>query len=444
MTSCHIFYYLAGKTMAKCFTLNLKNPFISRSGNSTQMPQSDSTQMPPGVYVEECKWVERPINDVSCDVVAFVGYTEKVTGNNDLFFRPVRVRNLGDFIDLFGGGDGTREDYYLYLSIKLFFENGGGECIVVSVGNNRDGIFADNLVKGLEALKNDFHHSLLVIPEAACLPSLEDSLTVQRAMLRHCADSSYMRFAILDIFGGFSSDGDPVKRFREGIDDSSGNEADWLGFGAAYFPWVKVYNSDTKKEVVIPASGGVAAQYLQQQWRVGLWKAPANLPVKGLTKVSVNLTESEIPSFTNPPDGVPSVNVIKKVPYSEPLIWGARTLTKCNSINRFINVKRTIDMIEHSINDSLAEYQYCANNAETWQKIDNRVNQYLESLRIRGALAGHTRQESYKVNVWPMGKREQEFSEVKEHDFRESQEDAIVVNVSVAMAVPGVFVELGR
>lgn len=419
--------------MAKCFTLNLKEPFISSSGNATQIPQRASTQMPSGVYVEESKWVERPINDVTSDVVAFVGYTEKVTYNDDLVFRPTRVRNLGDFIRLFGGGDGARENYYLYLSLKLFFENGGGECIVVSVGNTRDGIFADNLVKGLEALKNDFHHSLLVIPEAACLPTLEDSLRVQRAMLRHCADSSYMRFAILDIFGGFSSDGDPVRKFREGIDDNSRNEVDWLGFGAAYYPWIKVYNSDTKKEVVIPASGGVAAQYLQQQWRVGIWKAPANLPVKGLTRVCVNLTESEIPSITNPPDGVPSVNVIKKVPYSEPLIWGARTLTKCNSINRFINVKRTIDMIEHSINDSLAEYQYCANNAETWQKIDNRINQYLESLRFRGALAGQSCQESYKVNVEPI-----------KNVNRESQEGSIAIYVSVAIAIPGVFVELGR
>lgn len=405
--------------------------------------------MPHGVYIGESEWPERPVNDLMSSVVAFVGYTEKATYSedigfgtpggfrnvgiydNDLVFTPVRVRSLGDFIRVFGGGDGARENFYLYFSIKLFFENGGGECLVVSVRNNKDGIFADDLIKGLNALKNESSYSLLVIPEAVCLSDFEDSIRIQHAMLRHCAESSFVRFAILDIFGGFSSEGSPVDNFRNGICDNSGNEADYLEYGAAYYPWVKVYYNYMHKEVEIPASAGVAAQYMQQQWRVGIWKSPANLPMKGMTSVCVDLTESDIPSVTTPPDGVPGVNVIKRVPYSEPLIWGARTLSKRNSINRYINVKRTVDMIEYTIDESLNEFRYNSNTIETRLRIENRINQYLESLRIRGALAGHTCQESYKVKI-------------SEHDNSGSQKGAIEVYVSVAIAVPGVFVELGR
>ena len=440
--------------MSKFFTLHLKS-------GQTFETTSSLPQMPPGVYLEERKWTERPINDASSDVVAFVGYTEKATYSENigfgdfnnvgiyddsLVFRPVRISSFAEFTRVFGGEKVTLDNNYLYFNIKLFFENGGGECLVVSVRNNKDGLFADDLIKGLDSLKNDFHHSLLVIPEAACLPSLEDSLRVQRAMLRHCSDGGNTRFAILDIFGGFSSDGDPVNNFRNGIGDNSGYKDDadsdiynkCLESGAAYYPWVKVFNEFSFKEVAIPASGGVAAQYLHQQWKVGIWKAPANISIKHLTNVCVDLAESEIVSITTPPDGKVSVNVIRKVPYSEPLIWGSRTLTKVNSIYRFINVKRTIDMIECSIRYSLTEHQYDENNPETWLRVEDRIKQYLESLRIRGALPGAMSQESYKVSAGPL----KEIEALKKDKISSSEK--IAVFVSVAVTLPGVFVELGE
>ena len=52
----------------------------------------------------------------------------------------------------------------------LFFQNGGGPCYVVSVGNYNDAIEADKLQKGINLLVKEQEPTMVVIPETVLLP----------------------------------------------------------------------------------------------------------------------------------------------------------------------------------------------------------------------------------------------------------------------------------
>jgi uncharacterized protein len=95
----------------------------------------------PGVYVEEVDRGSRPIEGVSMSVAGFVGFTETVRGDAELF-KPMLVTSWGQYLELFAkpGSDGfTDFDAYLPFSVQGWFLNGGGRCWVVSMGTKLPG-----------------------------------------------------------------------------------------------------------------------------------------------------------------------------------------------------------------------------------------------------------------------------------------------------------------
>lgn len=98
----------------------------------------------PGVYVEEVSKGSRAISGVSLSVAGFVGFTEDVRGDAELF-EPILITSWGQYLENFAkaGSDGfvkfdgrDRKPCWAYLpfAVKGWFENGGGRCWVVSIG----------------------------------------------------------------------------------------------------------------------------------------------------------------------------------------------------------------------------------------------------------------------------------------------------------------------
>src|SRR5438128_1117694 len=114
-----------------------------------------ATYRTPGVYIEEISVFPPSVAEVETAIPAFVGYTEKATqlAPGDLKNVPTRIKSLLEFEFLFGKGPKTKVDevaidvnnnfvsatistgYYLYDSMRLFFDNGGGNGYIVSVGD---------------------------------------------------------------------------------------------------------------------------------------------------------------------------------------------------------------------------------------------------------------------------------------------------------------------
>ena len=107
-----------------------------------------ATYKTPDVYVEEISLLPPSVAEVETAIPAFIGYTEKHTHNGKPYKgKPKRISSLLEFQEIFGGAppmsptvtlhsvNGTvtgvklgTNTYYLYESLRLFFDNGGGKC----------------------------------------------------------------------------------------------------------------------------------------------------------------------------------------------------------------------------------------------------------------------------------------------------------------------------
>lgn len=192
----------------------------------------------PGVYVEELSNLPQSVADVPTAIAGFVGYTEKASKANT----PIRITSLMEYESIFGAGPDPddfdpKTRFVTYDSIRLFYDNGGGVCYVVSIGKYKRDIKSDDFINGLKALEKIDEVTLLVAPDAASTLGEDDLAKVQQAMLKQCAELRD-RFAILDVKYQPEKDiQDTIKNFREKIGTTG------LAYGAAYYPYVSTsYN----------------------------------------------------------------------------------------------------------------------------------------------------------------------------------------------------------
>jgi hypothetical protein len=95
----------------------------------------------PGIYIEEVERGSRPIEGVSTSVAGFVGFTEDVRGEAELF-KPMLITNWTQYLEYFAkpGSDGfTDFNAYLPFAVSGWFVNGGGRCWVASIGTKVPG-----------------------------------------------------------------------------------------------------------------------------------------------------------------------------------------------------------------------------------------------------------------------------------------------------------------
>jgi uncharacterized protein len=97
----------------------------------------------PGVYVEEVDRGSRPIEGISMSVAGFVGFTEEIRGDAELF-QPILVTNWSQYLEYFAKPGSEHPGFtdfnaYLPFAVKGWFDNGGGRCWVVSIGTRLPG-----------------------------------------------------------------------------------------------------------------------------------------------------------------------------------------------------------------------------------------------------------------------------------------------------------------
>ncbi|RUL58430.1 phage tail sheath family protein [Prevotella koreensis] len=184
----------------------------------------------PGVYVEEIPKLPQSVADVPTAIPGFVGYTE--SGSEGIV--PVKITSIIEYENNFGKGPGANKSkkFVTYDSLRLFFDNGGGTCYVVSVGGYDKTPSADDLKSGFTALKDIDEVTLLVTPDAASLLDAEQLASVQQAMLLQCKELGD-RFAILDVKDvNTKSIDECVDDFRSKIGTVG------LNYGATYYPFI--------------------------------------------------------------------------------------------------------------------------------------------------------------------------------------------------------------
>ncbi|HEY9698908.1 MAG TPA: phage tail sheath C-terminal domain-containing protein [Trichocoleus sp.] len=206
------------------------------------------TYKTPDVYVEEISLFPPSVAEVETAIPAFVGYTAKATrlSGNDLRDVPTKVKSLLEFETYFGKSPEINvtkvlldesnnfvsasftNSYYLYDSMRLFFDNGGGDCYVVSVGSYSNTIDREKLINGIKQLRKFDEPTILLFPDAAGLSAAELGAIQQQALIQ-CGELRD-RVCVLDT----RSDDPNGVAFRQNIGINN------LKYGAAYTPWLKI------------------------------------------------------------------------------------------------------------------------------------------------------------------------------------------------------------
>jgi len=473
----------------------------------------------PGVYIVEKDAFGNGVVEVATAVPAFIGYTERAeNGGKSLINKPMRITSIGELNQFFGGAptyqfelatagdapeaaegeeggdasaepdfvvkgkgynlDVSGEKYRMYNALRLFFQNGGGPCYIVSVGNYNDAIENAKLMdNGIPPLLKEEEPTMVVVPEAVNL-SLEDCTSLQQAVLAHC-NKMQSRMGILDIHDGYKQrnhpDGDVIDNFRNGLGTNS------LMYGAAYYPWVHTtivgdselglsnFTNDSlavvqtmiMDELNVPAeaeeneslkttelrellanipninsddyagpsledlnktlivispmfnhmlmdikgqlnlmapSSAMAGIYTFVDNNRGVWKAPANVSLNSVVRPAQNISHDEQEDLNVTLHGK-SINAIRPFIGEGTLVWGARTLDGNSKDWRYINVRRTMIMLEQSVKAAAKAYVFEPNDSNTWTTMKSMIDSFLYNQWKKGALVGASPEDAYSVSV---------------------------------------------
>ncbi len=222
----------------------------------------------PGVYIKQSA-APTSVN-VSTAIPAFIGHTEKipVINGEGEYYKPIRIDSLANFELIFGkekvydsyqvrttqegNFDSVRPSenrYFLYESVRLFYENGGEICYIVSVGNYEspvnfgNSIFFPGLYEGIQAIEKTDEITLIVLPDAPLInvPFTDRASKfgeLQQLALRQCGRLKD-RFCILDTLMGDNATLEfPINSEDGGFRTHIGTS--YLAYGAAYYPWIKM------------------------------------------------------------------------------------------------------------------------------------------------------------------------------------------------------------
>lgn len=349
--------------------------------------------------------------------------------------------------------------YYLFNSVRMFYANGGGVAYVVSVGKHGEDIKKDSLIGGIGALLtiDDPKPTMVCIPDSVLLDNKDDCAAVHQQMLAQCG-KLMDRVALLDIFDGYKSrkEVDIIKDFREGVLLNA------LKYGAAYYPWLEtslygltdvssnninnldklgtlfpaqadaikaltdaiaakdagkieqaenslkmnnaVYKGILKQIAVLcnvlPPSGAMAGVYTLVDKTDGVWQAPANVGVAGVVRPVVFVTDDDQEDLNVDVVAGKSVNVIRSFPgRGSAIVWGARTLDGNSQDWRYINVRRTLIMIEQSIKNAAFSVVFEPNVSSTWTTVKAMIDNFLNNIWMQGGLMGASPEDAYQVMV---------------------------------------------
>ena len=421
----------------------------------------------PGVYIEEISTLPASVAGVETAIPAFIGYTEKAEEDGDetaLFKKPTKIKSMLEYKNIFGGPENetftvivdntvdtddeiterkitttiaSPSKFKLYYSIQLFFQNGGGDCYIVSVGDYDATIEAGDgttslvggITGGINLLEKVDEPTLLVFPDATSVTDLDGYGQIVGAALIHC-NKLQDRFTIADVYGS------DFTLYRGKIGNS------YLKYGAAYYPDLEttfnygydeseinvtfknnsVVDTDTytlagladslpsvyraivsdikdKHFVTLPPSGAMAGIYARVDNERGVWKAPANVGVRAVNGPSVKITNDDQESLNVDPTSGKSINAIRTFAGKGTLVWGARTFAGNDNEWRYVPVRRLYIFVEESVKKATEFVVFEPNDANTWLRVKTMIENFLTTLWRNGALQGAKAEDSYFVKV---------------------------------------------
>ena len=149
----------------------------------------------------------------------------------------------------------------------------------------------------------------------------------------------------------------------------------------------------------LPVAPAMAGVYTATDSSRGVWKAPANVSLNAVVAPTVSLSDITQGGLNVDAVSGKSINAIRSFKGLGVLVWGGRTLDGNSQDWRYVNVRRTMIMIEQSVKLAARAYVFEPNTPNTWTTLRSMINSFLFTLWKQGALFGTSPAEAYNVNV---------------------------------------------
>jgi phage tail sheath protein FI len=197
-------------------------------------------------------------------------------------------------------------------------------------------------------------------------------------------------------------------------------------FATMYYPWIRIQNpvgTESGRTVLVPPSGHVAGVWARNDETRGVWKAPANVTIRGCLDLERPISSAE-QDLLNPV----GVNCIRSFGIRGIRIWGARTLSS-DIDGRYLNVRRLINMIETSMLEGILPAVLEVNDVQLREDVSRTLTRFLTGLWRSGALFGESADLAFFVKC-----------DEENNPPRSIDEGRLVVEVGIAPVKPAEFV----
>ena len=248
--------------------------------------------------------------------------------------------------------------------------------------------------------------------------------TIHLALLRMCAARGDT-FALLSLPRHFHvSD---CATYAQQLQDAI-SEARPLAFGALYHAWVYTSVAGQAGQNIlrfVPPDGAVCGQFAAQALTHGVWRAPANHPLRRVFAVRPLFTRSDWELLY-----AKQVNLIRQDPRGF-IVLSANTLSQ-NVDFRPIHTRRLLNLLRRIAVREGNKYTFAVQSPQFERLLRHKFELLLGDLFRRGAFAGRTSDQAFRVMVTSSANRTQ----------NRTEQGRLMIDLYVAPAQPLVFVNI--
>ncbi len=191
-----------------------------------------------------------------------------------------------------------------------------------------------------------------------------------------------MRYRIAVIDSGDNQSIGQVRAMRAQLDST---------YGALYYPWVRVVDPLSQREMYAPPSGFVAGIFARNDINRAVYKAPANEVVNlalGFERF-LNKSQQEVLN----PEGI---NCFRFFEGRGMRLWGARTISS-DPEWKYVNLRRYFIYLERSIDRGTQWAVFEPNGEQLWANVRRTIEDFLLNEWQNGALLGDKPDKAYFV-----------------------------------------------
>src|SRR5450830_275391 len=201
-------------------------------------------------------------------------------------------------------------------------------------------------------------------------------------------------------------------------------------YAAAYYPWLKVFDPATALEkkgdgtVLVPPSGHIAGVYARSDAARGVFKAPANEALLGVTAIETNVSREEQGVLNSA-----GINIIRQL-NGALRVWGARTAGgDKNGEYRYVSTRRYFNHLRQSIDSGTQFVVFEPHTPALWQRVIRTLTDFLTNEWRSGALFGETAKQAFFIKC-----------DAETNPASSGEQGQLIVEIGVAIVKPAEFV----